>query len=460
MIDTLGTAGTGSASSVTIGDAEGLGLTAKPASLTVAVVPLRLILRGRNPRTYRRANPDVRVDNGEVADLVGADEEESDHDLEVQTHSLQQGNEGGPDHDTRSLDGLARSLGDESKPRLAGLPLLEALPDGRFRLCAGERRVEAARLRGWRNITCLIHSGMDSLLAHTLGLVENLHRLPMHPLDEAAALRVSYLLANSASLNLESAAGALLEEAWDQNLSQSTLIEALSRLLLENGWQADRPAVTWKAHLDDLGLDMQPWERKRKLRLLNIDTALHDRLRKIPITEAALRSIGTLLTATQGEFVTALESGRLPVRRVRRLARALNTGIYSSFEEAMVEIPSKSPSLVSGNGYAIPLATMRPGSNHATSSSEDDSELDQGIDGLSARVDTGVPTRSDSSSQVFEPNLDEQDAVLQILDCAKSVSTALRVLQPRLRGASLPEPWGTWAAEALASIKTSLADQA
>ena len=39
--------------------------------------------------------------------------------------------------------------------------------------------------------------------------------------------------------------------------------------------------MSWKEHLDDLGISMAPWERKRKLRLLNLEPDLQEKLRHL-----------------------------------------------------------------------------------------------------------------------------------------------------------------------------------
>ena len=83
------------------------------------------------------------------------------------------------------------------EPRLTEPPVVEEMPEGYYRLCAGERRVQAARLAGWTDIPCLIYPPMDPAHAHTLSLVENIHRAPMHPLEEISSLCISRLLANA-----------------------------------------------------------------------------------------------------------------------------------------------------------------------------------------------------------------------------------------------------------------------
>src|SRR5207253_4717813 len=150
------------------------------------------------------------------------------------------------------------------------------------------------RLAGWMHILCLVYPPMDPARAHILGLVENMHRLPMHPLEEISALCISRLLANADARGVGDVARRLLEEAWEQGASSYSIIQDLEGVLRDSGWVSERPDITWKTHLDDLGISMAPWERKRKLRMLNIEPALQERLRQLDITEAALRSLGTL----------------------------------------------------------------------------------------------------------------------------------------------------------------------
>ena len=204
------------------------------------------------------------------------------------------------------LEGLARSLGSKSEPRLAEPPVVEEMPDGSYRLCAGERRVEAARLAGWTSILCLVYPPMDPARAHTLGLVENMHRLPMHPLEEISALCISRLLANADARGSAQKRGDYYRMAGSREYPATASSRAWSKYSRDSGWVRERPDVTWKAHLDDLGISMAPWERKRKLRLLNIEPALQERLRELDITEAALRSLGTLEPDDQKRVVEAL----------------------------------------------------------------------------------------------------------------------------------------------------------
>lgn len=85
--------------------------------------------------------------------------------------------------ESEALQNLADSI------RQSGIlqPLVvRALPDGRYELIAGERRMRAAKLAGLMEVPVLIKEGtpQDRL---ELALVENIQRENLNPLEEAAA---------------------------------------------------------------------------------------------------------------------------------------------------------------------------------------------------------------------------------------------------------------------------------
>ncbi len=85
--------------------------------------------------------------------------------------------------DEEELEGLATSLRD-----VGMLQPLVVRPggDGRFELIAGERRLRAARLAGMDLVPVLIRHTDDADLLKE-ALVENIHRVQLNPLEEAAA---------------------------------------------------------------------------------------------------------------------------------------------------------------------------------------------------------------------------------------------------------------------------------
>ena len=372
------------------------------------------------------------------------------------------------------LEGLARSLGAEDDPRLAEPPVVEELSDGRYRLCAGERRVEAARLANWTAILCLVYPPLDPVRAHTLSLLENLHRSPMHPLEEISALCISRLLANADARNLGGDARALLEDAWGRQESSYSVIRGLEHLLTEDGWTADRPDVSWKAHLDDLGISMAAWERKRKLRLLNIQPDQQERLRSVDITEAALHALGTLRPADQEKVVDALIRNPDLARKVRRIARARRDGFYDNIEDALAEVQGwrVGASTASGDpeGDDASSRASAPGSAPApprttplssmSSGSGEDAYANFPVPGVRAEPTDSTAPRVDAvpsqahAQELVPPEI--QDAVLQLLECAERLSSAMLTLRSYRGGAALADPWGTWSGDALDFIKREL----
>lgn len=66
--------------------------------------------------------------------------------------------------------------------------IVEAMPKGRYRLLAGERRLAAARTLILPTIPCLVRTVADQSRL-TLQLIENVQRQDLHPLEEARAFR-------------------------------------------------------------------------------------------------------------------------------------------------------------------------------------------------------------------------------------------------------------------------------
>jgi ParB family transcriptional regulator, chromosome partitioning protein len=85
--------------------------------------------------------------------------------------------------DPDELEGLSVSLADIGMLQ----PLVvRPLGDGRYELVAGERRLRAAKLAGLTTVPVLIRHTDDADLLKE-ALVENIHRVQLNPLEEAAA---------------------------------------------------------------------------------------------------------------------------------------------------------------------------------------------------------------------------------------------------------------------------------
>lgn len=86
--------------------------------------------------------------------------------------------------DRSELDGLAASIREHGVLQ----PVIVARSDGRFRLIAGERRVQAARIAGLDRVPAVVrddnrHSPLE------LALIENLQRADLNAIEEAQAYR-------------------------------------------------------------------------------------------------------------------------------------------------------------------------------------------------------------------------------------------------------------------------------
>ena len=85
--------------------------------------------------------------------------------------------------DPDELEGLSISLADIGMLQ----PLVvRPLGDGRYELVAGERRLRAAKLAGMATVPVLVRHTDDADLLKE-ALVENIHRVQLNPLEEAAA---------------------------------------------------------------------------------------------------------------------------------------------------------------------------------------------------------------------------------------------------------------------------------
>ena len=405
-------------------------------------IPLSLIVAARNPRYASRSAASMPIKHG-VASTASASGKPEPYNID------------GADPD---LEGLARSLGPEGDPRLAEPPIVEELPDGRYRLCAGERRVEAARLASWTSILCLVYHPMDPVRAHTLSLIENLHRLPMHPLEEISALCISRLLANADARGVGADARRLLEDAWGRKESSYNILRGLEQILRDSGWAPERPDVSWKTHLDNLGISMAPWERKRKLRLLNIDPTLQEPLRELDITEAALRSLGTLEPEDQKKVVEALSANPSLARKVRRIARARRDKFYDSIDDALAEVQGLqglqeqqgSPISASLPSSDFDVPTMATGGiDQSVRPSQLSRQRNPNLSDVSVSTSTDINAPAAQDTQL---SAEVQNAVLQLLECADRLSAAMSSLEDYNGGATLPEPWGAWSRDALSFI--------
>ena len=320
-----------------------------------------------------------------------------------------------------NLDGLAASIGTEAEPTMVQPPILEQTGEFEYTIIAGERRILAARQAGWQSIPCIVHSHLTSTQAHLLRLVENLHRRDLHPLDEAMALKIAWLSANAESIGLGGETTIIL----GQDTSPTQTLGAFESLLESKGFAPNHPAVTWDTLLKRLGLDLDVERRKKLMSVLNIEANLQEQVRALDVTEAALRSIGTLDAEEQQRLVAEITEDPALTRKVRRIARVVRDGTYS-LDEALAEARGQVPGDLPDN----------------TSSDSLDTEVTQEPDGLDAQLLDDRPMRG----------------AMELLDIANRLCTALSTLGEVSGGnlGMLPQPWGEYAHEALNLIQSEI----
>ncbi len=87
--------------------------------------------------------------------------------------------------DPEALDNLAESI------RSAGLiqPVVVRSVEGGYELLAGERRWRAAQRAGWHEIPAIVRDDVDDEEAVVLGLIENLQRESLTPMETAHGLK-------------------------------------------------------------------------------------------------------------------------------------------------------------------------------------------------------------------------------------------------------------------------------
>ncbi|HEX6288722.1 MAG TPA: ParB/RepB/Spo0J family partition protein [Herpetosiphonaceae bacterium] len=335
-----------------------------------------------------------------------------------------------------ALDDLIASLAVESEPYLAQPPLVEHLGEREYRLIAGERRVRAVTAAGWATLACLVYPRLDPAQAHELRLIENLHRAALDALDEACALRIAWFRANADALGTGDAAREILgqEQAPAETLAQ------LGALLATVNFTPTRPAVTWDQVLDRLGLDLSPAQRKRRMRLLSLDSAVQAQARVLDLSPAAMRAIGTLAPEQQQRLIGEVAQDPRLARKIRRIASTVTKGTYT-LDQALDEARGRVRFAAEREGSAVrdQVTAIGRDDDLAEAAADDDANAPTPADGESAHVDQAVI-----------------DAVMELINVASSVTTALVAFNTAVGTrsiAALGEPWGGYAQYALALLR-------
>ena len=230
------------------------------------------------------------------------------------------------------LEGLAASLGEEKRPMLVNPPVVQRSAHGKYQVIAGERRVRAAQIAGWHSIPCQVRE-LNAHSMHQRRVVENLHRKALNPFDQAIALKISWLIANGDALELEQQ----IEKVLHAEKPQAHILSDLEELLERSGFTPTRPPVSWDDVLNHLGIEMKPDSRKKLMRVLAVDPKVQEKVRGLSLTEAALRSLGTLEVSEQKKLAKELDADPKLARKVRRIARVVRAGTHT-LEEALAEV--------------------------------------------------------------------------------------------------------------------------
>jgi ParB-like chromosome segregation protein Spo0J len=320
-----------------------------------------------------------------------------------------------PDED---IEELAASIGAEDNPRLAQFPLVEELGEGEYRVIAGERRIRAAALRGWKNMPCMVASRLDPLEVHTLRIAENLHRKDLHPLDEAAALKIAWLSANAEAIGVGDDARAIL----DSDLPNPQTIESLQTLLADHGFAPTVPAVPWEVVLDQLGVSMHPEKRKKLLAVLTLDSSVQEAVKTLDVSEAGLRAIGRLDVEEQQRLVNEIAENPDLARKVRHISSQVQGGKHT-LDDALA--------LARGELPAHLRDEDAPATDNAT-----------------------LPEQFQRPPLVEDQRLAE--LIVRCLDLASQVETAFAALAQLGHVNTFAAPWDEAAAEALATIRKAI----
>ena len=155
--------------------------------------------------------------------------------------------------------------------------VVRTLPDGRYSLIAGERRLRASKLAGLTHVPVVVHEAADAD-AFLLALVENVQRRDLDPLEEADAYQ-----------RLVSAYG----------MTQDQVADRVGK---------SRPAVA------------------NTLRLLKLPAAILNLVAEGAISAGHARAILSVGEALHGLLAERIVTEGLSVRAAEELARALREG--------------------------------------------------------------------------------------------------------------------------------------
>ena len=171
-------------------------------------------------------------------------------------------------------------------------PIVEPLGNGRYRVIAGRRRLNAARLLGFDTVKCIVKKGGDSTV---LTLVENFHRTDNPALE-------AQLIAK------------LIEE---RNLKKSEV----ARLL-----------------------NVSPAHITKRLRLLNLIPEIFEKLKRFEINITVARELARLKPEEQREYLNNPES-RWTVEDVERFVKQKKIESSARLALSQVSVELETPAI-------------------------------------------------------------------------------------------------------------------
>ena len=354
--------------------------------------------------------------------------------------------------DEEDLEGLVASLESTPEPDLVQAPAVQQVGPDDYIVIYGDRRVRAVKLAGWAMVSCDVYPRLDPLAAHDRGLLENLQRKDVHPLDEADAIGIAWLMDNARALGLHDDAAEVL--AIDQ--PQSATITQLTALLIEASWARSRPKVTQMATLKRLGLTMNKASLKKLMRLLSLSEEVKAIARQTDLTAAALRALGTLGEEDQRALITAIKADPSLASKVRRIARKVNERGYP-LERALSE--------ARGQVWMGPQSTG--GTDGDVGDLDDEDEMEE-TDGGHAGNGIVPGAGASGGSQGAAPGgaapggdrKAQSDAAMKLLEVAGSLTEAIATLRTALNGqpiGEMPPPWNEIVIESLDLMNQELA---
>ena len=345
--------------------------------------------------------------------------------------------------DQEDLDGLVASLDSTREPDLVQPPSVQQVGPDDYVVIVGDRRVRAVKLAGWQLVSCDVYTDLDPLAAHDRGVLENLQRKDVHPLDAADSIGIAWLSDNARAIGMH--AGAVEIVSVDQ--PQAATITQLTALLDAAGWARSRPKVTQMATLKRFGLTMNTASLKKLMRLLSLSEDVKAIARQTNLTAAAMRALGTLAADDQLALVRSIKAEPGLAAKVRRIARKVNQYGYP-LERALSE--------------ARGLVWMGPQRADAGDDGEPEDGVDQG-NGQELQPGARAGDSGDAAPGAAASGSDrkgQSDAAMKLLEGAGSITAAIAQLLAALDGqpiSSLAPPWDEIVTESLGLIQQEVA---